>query len=468
VTARARRWTVAVSAAGVGALLLGVAGPAAAIPRADIDSIPVVAPRDSEPGPPTPMRQKTKCAVSASFAGSDIDKPAPANVVFEVDDLHRFSTGKGVTVAVIDSGVEANERLPRLKGGGDYIGSTDGLADCDHHGTLIAGIIGASPSDEDGFVGVAPDASLISIRQTSAAYEPVDADGPNSSSTLSTLARAVVHAASMGADVINLSVTACVGPGQGVEDDLAKALRWAAEDKDVVIVASAGNSTSENSKSCKQNPGFDPANAGDRRNWDGVETVSMPSYYSPLVLSVGGATLTGDPYPGTLTGPWIDVAAPAEMIVSLDPSSRSGGLINAQSGPNGVQPISGTSFSAAYVSGLAALIRSRHPELTAKQVRERIVNTAMTPSTETESAFGYGLVDPVSALTVLEQPAAREDGPRSQDLAESPPVHDNTWIKTLVALGGVAAATILAAVLVGWNRLRRTTRSTSQNASKGR
>lgn len=437
--------TTAASALGSGAAL--------AVPRADIDAIPVVTPRDSDPAPPVPMKQKSKCAVSASFAKSDFDKQAPASTVFEVERLHEFATGKDVTVAIIDSGVQPNDRLPRLRGGGDYISSGNGLSDCDHHGTLIAGIIGAAPSDDDGFLGVAPDASLISIRQTSAAFEPADKDDGESASTLATLARAVVRATTMGAQVINLSVTACVDPAQDVDDELAKALRWAVQDKDVVIVASAGNSTSENS-SCRQNPGFDPGNAADTGNWSGVQTVSMPSYFSPLVISVGGASLTGEIYPGTLNGPWIDVAAPAEKIVSLDPAKKSGALINAQRGRDGVQGISGTSFAAAYVTGLAALIRSRWPDMPAAQVRERIINTAATPSLQAEATMGYGLVDPVAALTAPGAPQAREDGPRSRAMAPATPAWDNTWIKVAVSVGGVAVAVLVAVLGVGWHRLR--------------
>ncbi|NKS02623.1 S8 family serine peptidase [Rhodococcus hoagii] len=124
------------------------------------------------------MQQRSTCATSATLDRSDFERPAPANVAFEVEGLHQYATGKGVTVAVIDSGVSPNSRLPRLTGGGDYIATTNGLEDCDHHGTLVAGIIAATPSDSDGFVGVAPDASILSIRQTSSAYEPAD-KGPD-------------------------------------------------------------------------------------------------------------------------------------------------------------------------------------------------------------------------------------------------------------------------------------------------
>jgi membrane-anchored mycosin MYCP len=430
-------------------------GSAVAADPPDIDSIRVIAPEDPAPAPASPMEQRTACAVSALLADSAIARPAPANVAFDVATLHEFATGKGITVAVIDSGVAPNDRLPRLIGGGDYIGTANGLEDCDHHGTLVAGIIGAQPSPADGFVGVAPDSTLISIRQTSSAYEPVDRSAANAagSSTLSTLARAVVRAANMGAQVINLSVTACF-PDSSVVDtaELGEALRYAVDVKDAVVVTSAGNT---NDATCKANPGYDPANASDVRNWANTHTVSMPSYYSPLVLSVGGADLMGGVYPGTMAGPWVGVAAPAVDIVSLDPTKPAGGLTNASVGQNGPQTIAGTSFAAAYVAGLAALVRERHPELNAQQVRERIINTAHTPANTQIGAFGSGLADPVAALTSGARPMPRTDAVQSRSWT---PADDTThwqWVPAAVAVGGVAVVIVLVLLVAGGHRLRR-------------
>nr|WP_296774765.1 type VII secretion-associated serine protease mycosin [Rhodococcus sp. (in: high G+C Gram-positive bacteria)] len=430
-------------------------GTAAAADPPDIDSIRVIAPEDPPPAPASPMEQRTACAVSAMLADSAIARPAPANVAFDVATLHEFATGKGITVAVIDSGVAPNDRLPRLIGGGDYIGAANGLEDCDHHGTLVAGIIGAQPSSTDGFVGVAPDSTLIAIRQTSSAYEPVDRDAANAagSSTLSTLARAVVHAANMNAQVINLSVTACF-PDSSVVDtaELGEALRYAVDVKDAVVVTSAGNT---NDATCKANPGYDPSNAADARNWANTHTVSMPSYYSPLVLSVGGADLTGAVYPGTMAGPWVGVAAPAVDIVSLDPTKPSGGLTNASVGQNGPQTIAGTSFASAYIAGLAALLRERYPELNAKEIRERIVDTAHTPANTQIGAFGAGLADPVAALTSGARPMPRTDAVQSRSWSSTKDVPHWQWVPAAVAVGGVALVTVLVLLAVGGHRLRK-------------
>lgn len=90
----------------------------------------------------------------------------------------------------------------------------NGLTDCDAHGTLIASLIAGRPSLTDGFVGVAPDARLISLRQTSEAYEAKDnqnnQNDPNATAagSVRSLARAVVHATNLGANVINISEAA--------------------------------------------------------------------------------------------------------------------------------------------------------------------------------------------------------------------------------------------------------------------
>lgn len=357
-----------------------------------------IAPPDGPPGPDLPMVQRYACAASGQLKDSQFDS-VPLDTVWGVRNLHGFSTGRGQTIAVIDSGVNRNDRLPRLAPGGDYIGGGDGLSDCDHHGTLVAGIIAAQPRPGDGFVGVAPDASLISIRQTSERFQ-VDSsqsdDSARSASNLNTLARAIVHAASMGATVINVSVTSCVPVNRSVNlHALAGALYYAAVVKNAVVVTSAGNTGGD----CNSNPGPDPATPSDSRGWGSVTTLSLPSMFSDYVLSVGGTSLTGDPFVKTMPGPWVGVAAPAISVVSLDPSKVTGELVNAQITDKGPEPIAGTSFSSAAVAGLAALIRQRYPELTAYQVMERIRRTAHGSSQAVSSLTGAGVVDPLAALT---------------------------------------------------------------------
>src|SRR5204862_6611171 len=92
----------------------------------------------------------------------------------------------------------------------------NGMSDCDSHGTLTASIIAGRPAPTDGFIGVAPDARILSLRQTSEAFRPVgsrtDPNDPNTTQTAGSrrsLARPVVHAANIGRQVTNISEHAC-------------------------------------------------------------------------------------------------------------------------------------------------------------------------------------------------------------------------------------------------------------------
>lgn len=433
---------------------------AAAIAQPQIDPAVDIPPPDGDPAPAVPMKQASVCATSAVLADSQF-RTIPANAVFEVEDLHNFARGDGQTVAVIDSGVQPNVRLPRLRGGGDYIMPGDGLSDCDHHGTLIAGIISAAPQSNDGFIGVAPGADIISIRQTSAAFHEDNppqgwTDADKSAANLSALAKSIVHAANLGATVINLSVTACVDAGSPVDlRALAGAIYYASTVKNVAIIAAAGNIGHQ---TCHSNPGFDPANASDTRNWDGVRSISLPSYFSNMVLSVGGTELTGDPYVNTMPGPWVGVAGPAMNIVSLDPTQPTPGALTNAALVKGVPvPENGTSFAAAYVSGLAALIREKYPNLTAHQVINRIMATAHQPAVGMNNTLGAGVVDPVAALTAR-VPAGEPFAPGVPSVyAPAPqpaPPADNTGRNiALISLG--AGASVLAAVFLTLFAFRR-------------
>lgn len=380
--------------------LLVPTAPAAAITAYVFDPAADIAPPDGPPGPEFPMKQRYLCATSGQLKDSQFES-VPIDTVWNVPKLHDFATGKGQTVAVIDSGVNRNDRLPQLFGGGDYIMGGDGLLDCDHHGTLVAGIIGAAARDTDGFVGLAPDAAIVSIRQASDRYEVDSSQTSNAreaqaASNLTSLAKAIVHAASLNATVINISATACIAANSNTDlHPLAGALYFASVVKDAVVVTAAGNLGGD----CAANAGPDPAHPSDTRGWNSVETLSLPSLFTDFALSVGGTTLTGDPYVSSMPGPWVGVAAPAINVVSLDPAKITGELVNAQETKDGIQPIAGTSFASADVAGLAALIRQRHPNLSAHQVIERIKRTAHTPSQSMASMLGSGVVDPAAALT---------------------------------------------------------------------
>lgn len=178
--------------------------PAYAITPPVVD--PAAMPPGGEPGPEEPLTMRGSCAITGVLPGSDLGAPPGPQAFMNLPELWKSAgKGAGITVAVIDTGVSPSPRLPRLRGGGDYVvAGGDGLTDCDAHGTVVASIIAGAPSEADGFVGVAPDVEVLSIRQSSAAYSPEhpssgDMQADRRAGTVSSLARAVVRAADSGA-----------------------------------------------------------------------------------------------------------------------------------------------------------------------------------------------------------------------------------------------------------------------------
>jgi membrane-anchored mycosin MYCP len=465
---------VAITAVMLVAAPTAVMPSASALPRPVVD--PALVPTDGPPGPEQPMRQSNLCATTALTSAPDAAFPSPGFAMLNVSKAWQFSTGNGVRVALIDTGVTPGPRLPAIAGG-DYVMGGDGLSDCDAHGTIVASVITAAPSGirmpaplppnpprpappaapavpPDGVAGVAPHATLISIRQSSRAFEPVnpgDGGAHRKAGTVATLARAVVHAANTGAGVINVSVAACVSAADPLDQRaIAAAVWYAATVKDAVIVAAAGN---QNEDGCAQNTVVGPTAVGGPRNWSGVTTVSSPSWFSDYVLSVGAVDATGAPVDRSLTGPWVGVAAPGTAIVGLSP--QTGGPVNAyppvRPGESAVK-FWGTSFSAAYVSGVAALVRAKYPELSAHQVINRILRTAHNPPAGVDDRVGYGMVDPVAALT-FSFPAGERTAPGAQTrvLTPAPPppppddrAHSFALAFTAVVIGAALMVSLIA------------------------
>ncbi|MFL6141008.1 MAG: type VII secretion-associated serine protease mycosin [Labedaea sp.] len=376
------------------------------------------------------------------------------------DDLHKFATGKGQSVAVIDTGVSPHDFLKRLVGGGDYVTNAQGLEDCDGHGTEVAGIIAASPpaGGDIGFKGIAPDATIVSIRQSSGAYEGTEPNGrTRAAGTLETLAKAIMRAADrVPHGVINMSVDSCrlasLGPITKPEKQVQAALRYAVDQQDVVPVASAGNL---NEGGCpNQNNGPDASRP---------TSIVIPPWFSDDVISVAAMDRYGDPAKFSVQGPWVSVAAPGTEITSLDPFNRQ--TLTNRSGPVGKQTeIQGTSFAAPYVAGLAALIRERFKDrpLTARQVMNRIRVTASHPAATggRDTLVGYGMINPIGALTAMvpsEQNIA-PDAPIKLDSPMGAPV-SRDWtpmrVALIGALGGVALLLLTLFVVHTVRRNRR-------------
>ncbi|MBF6171362.1 type VII secretion-associated serine protease mycosin [Nocardia blacklockiae] len=428
---------------------------------------PGLAPPAGNAAPPGPTERNgnSVCPIGTVWGGDGPTIPTPQRAL-NLPHAWQFSKGAGQLVAVIDTGVARHPRLPGLIAGGDYVSTTDGTEDCDSHGTVVAGIIGASEEPGQGFAGVAPEAQILTIRQTSAQYqekgksrEQAPDAMPEGYGTTRTLASAVRRAADMGATVINISEVACL---PNIEDtDLGAAVRYAALEKNVVVVAAAGN----NDKCKGTNQVLDPLDpAGDP--WNKVNMQVSPARYDDYVLSVGSVDANGQPSKFTVPGPWLGVAAPGEDIVSLDvhfEEAGSKGVIKGTVSPQqqGQQaPLQGTSFAAPYVSGVAALVRARFPELSALEVIKRIEATAHAPAEGWNPYLGYGAVDPVAALTAEvpnQLPPKRPTPAQSLQLPvpKAPPAPDNTARNVALIGTGVIAVLLILGYLASFPIRRR-------------
>lgn len=345
--------------------------------------------------PPRPTERYDDCVAvpgQNSISGPATSEPGQLTGV-DLPTVWALTRGAGQTVAVIDTGVARHRRLPHLVPGGDYVSTEDGAADCDGHGTIVAGIIGAAPDSADAaadsgtFTGIAPDVTILAIRQSSNRFRAIDEPSGSGFGDVETLAAAVRTAADMGATVINISSVACL-PADADFDDraLGASLEYAVDVKNVVVVTAAGNVGGHG-----QCPAHNPP---DRTGWNEVTVVVSPAWYDDYVLTVASVGPDGGGSTFSLAGPWVDIAAPGEGVVSLAPAAE--GLV--ASGTDDAA-LSGTSYATAAVSAIAALVRARHPEMTARQAMRRIEETAHHPAGGWDAAVGSGVVDVLAAVS---------------------------------------------------------------------
>jgi membrane-anchored mycosin MYCP len=409
-----------------GAVWLAPTASAVVPPSVDDALLPPAAP----PAPPGPTEPTGACQPTGAgtVTATHLD-------VLDLPAAQRLSQGSGQTVAVIDTGVTPHRMLPRLTAGGDYVSTGDGTRDCDGHGTAVAGIIAATGE----FTGVAPDAAILAIRQSSNEFRRVD--GSSGVGDVETLAAGGGPAPARGARGNNKTPVACAPADTGIDDgSLGAALAYAVDVKNVVVVSAAGN---VGRQCAEQNTVAVGASSPD---WESVTTVVSPGWYDDYVLTVGSVGSNGRPSPFTLAGPWVDVAAPGEGVVSL--STDGDGLTSSI----GDEPISGTSYAAPVVAGVAALVRARAPHLTARQVMQRIEQTARHPSAGWDPFVGAGVVDPLAAVSADVGPPP----PEVQRAVVTPTAtpHPDTRART-VAFGGVAVvAGVAGAIALAASRLR--------------
>jgi membrane-anchored mycosin MYCP len=411
-------------------------------------------PAPKSPAPREAAEQSDRC--HSATRPADVGARSQLSGI-DLQSIWRLSRGQGQTVAVIDTGVARHRLLPHLVPGGDYVSAGDGTQDCDGHGTVVAGIIGSAEVDVSGssFGGLAPDATIVGIRQSSNAFRRTGDTASSGVGDVETLAMAVRTAADAGATVINISSVACLPATDDIGDGaLGAALAYAVDVKNVVVVAAAGN-VGGPGLCHEQNPPSDPSRPG-LPDWDAVKVVASPCWYDDYVLTVASVDLDGRPSTFSLAGPWVDVAAPGEAVVSLDPDGE--GLIDTAPGSAEPLSISGTSYAAPAVTGIAALIRAREPQLTARQVTQRIEDTARRPAAGWDSHVGHGVVDALAAISADGPGSARSMPETTPPMPSPSDVRRSDPMSRRVAFGGAAicvAAVAVASVSAGRLRRRR-------------
>lgn len=329
-----------------------------------------------------------------------------------LERVWELTTGRGVTVSVVDSGVDA--RHPKLAGaverpvdfrpsftGGAGFDQGPGTGDdCENHGTPIAGIIAARAAGDERVLGVAPEARIA----------PVRFDGSLAQAPAEMIAAAIRTGADRGG-VLNLSFAVGVD-----EPAIRRAVAYAVE-RDVVVVAAAGNEG-------RSQPGL---------TW-------YPAAYDGVV-AVAGVDAAGQPSAESNRGAWVDVAAPGE------------GLTAPSSGGEGFVGVTGTSFATAVVSGVAALVRARFPDMPAAEVVRRIEATAVSPSGERDDRTGAGIIDPYLAVTGevtrTQEVAAPAGAVGVAPVPTVPPLlgpGETTAVAVTIILLGCAAVAVVAGV----------------------
>lgn len=291
-------------------------------------------------------------AATPAHAESVREKQWHLNVM-QAEKMWRTSTGKGVTVAVIDSGV--NDELADLQGqvlpGKDEAPEPPGdeHTDYDGHGSTMAMLIAGTGRGNGGkgTWGLAPGAKILPIRTPDPYVNPF--------SLPARLSKAIRFAADSEARVINISLDSGMN-----SSELTKAVKYAL-DKGSLIFAGTGNG--------------------------GNSDVAYPAKV-PGVVAVGAVGRNLHKTQESEFGPQVDIAAPGDEIYITCPTGK------------GVCKSHGTSAATALASASAALIWSKHPDWTNNQVLRVMLNTigAPTDGAKRNDSIGYGIVRPRVAL----------------------------------------------------------------------
>ena len=317
----------------------------------------------------------TSVPAAAAPADSVRDQQQWVLNMLDVPSAWSVSEGANVTVAVIDSGV--NPDVSDLDGavipGSDFtdLKTSSGNPHWGQHGTWMASIIaGRGNGYDDGIIGVAPEAKILSIRvipdMNDPGYKKYDTEPEGQ--IQDELADGIRQAVADHAQVISMSI------GYSAPSGTVRAALQDAYDHGIVLVASAGNSGDNDEQHT-------------RTGEHGWAPVSFPAEY-PGVLSVGAVNEQKQPASFSSGNLSVKVAAPGEGV----PAQGRNGLY---------YTVNGTSPACALVAGVAALIKSRYPSISPAQVMEALTTTAHQPMSGGgyNVLTGFGIVDAAAALT---------------------------------------------------------------------
>ncbi|NUT19437.1 MAG: S8 family serine peptidase [Hamadaea sp.] len=308
---------------------------------------------------------------------------------------HKVSTGLGVTVALIDSGVDSTH--PDLKGGilagadfsaGGQVSIGDGRTDASGHGTQMAGLIVGSGK----VAGVAPASKIV----------PINSSFTSIGGTSSTVAEGIRWAVEHGVQVISIS-------SAGPDDPLLRQAIEVALASDIVVIAGAGNVAQD-------------------------AAVGYPAAY-PGVIAACGVDRLGKHSSVSVTGAEVVLCAPSDGISSTFPGGK-------------YALGSGTSESTAIIAGAVALVRAKFPELSGQEVVHRLTATADDKGViGRDEVYGFGVINVVDALTENIPTNSPSAGPTVKATATAPSGALIGGLKPWhVALGGLLCLLVLVAV----------------------
>ncbi|WP_329133363.1 S8 family serine peptidase [Streptomyces sp. NBC_01476] len=347
---------------------------------------------------------------SCTKPSSTVMKAVPwAQQSLDLTRAHQLTSGAGVTVAVIDTGVSA--AAPALRGRVTAPGAAG--HDCVGHGTFVAGIIAAAPAAGSGFSGVAPAARILAVQGVGADGNPDEAK----------VAAGIRHATDAGAKVIDVSLAFATQ-----SQALTSAVDYAAG-HDVLIVAAGVPDNIRVDSDTDQGPPQIPF-------WPATQSG---------VLSVVDIDINGGRSTATVDPARADLAAPGQGITGIGPGGRGHFLGN------------GPSIAAAFTAGAAALVRAYDPALTAPEVATRLTTAAYpAPIPRLDPYAALSAVLPTDPGTGAVLPAQQTHVIKLVLNDEDPTPAHRAFL--ILAASLLAALTLTALALL--NRRRRRNRTT--------